>query len=167
MRRNTKSSGFSLLEMIVVTAIFALTMLTILLTITRSQDDYTDYTVGTEIRDRARVVMDRMESELRESSFQAPDFALVDGSTTIVFNQCTGFDGVDTTWSTPVTYTLTPQGQLTRTQNGQTIIMATSVSSLSFSQGSGSVTAQIAIAKTGTTGRRISQTFDTTIFLRN
>ncbi len=166
-RTHRQQRAFTLIEVIVVAAIFSLAMLSVVQVLMASQRNYNDYTVGTELRDRARAILDRMEGELRETGVDCPDFTVVNGTSTVTFNQCTGFDGADVTWGAPIAYSRTAQGTLMRSQNGTSRILANSVSSLSFGLENGYITIDITFTKNSANGRSITQSFASKVFLRN
>lgn len=107
----------------------------------------------------------RVAVELRQSGTECPDWSI--SSTSITFNMCTGFDGVERTWSEPITYFLSESGELRRTHNSRSITLLRRVSALEFSQNGTLVDVSITAQQPSVEQQTLTRTISTRVFLNN
>lgn len=135
MRRIMKcpahKNGFSLVEMMVVLAIFSVVLLAGAGMFQAAQD-FSDWNYhSTTLQKELRRALSTMSEEIRESSPSSPSPITI-GTNTISFEIPLAISQNQVTSWTQIQYTLGTDGVVTRTVNGQTTPIGNSVQTMNF-----------------------------------
>jgi len=164
-RRSPSRCGASLVELIIVVTVLLFVVAAVGYVMLASS---TTMQVGTAygvLQSRLADAVDRITAELRQSGPDCPDWSLATSSLTC--RVCTGFDGVERLWGEPVTYSLSADGDLLRTQDGSSIVLLKRVTTLSFEQKDALVLLTVAAEQPTKDQKVLSASMSTTVFLND
>lgn len=170
--------SFTLLEIIIATLIFTLLILAVFQAMEIGRNSWFTGEISVELRQEIIKAFTVMERELKETRPALLDLNSATTATSLTFRlpQDNDADGTildasgNIEWSGQITYALNGAGQITRTEAGNTTILANNVTGLTFSRPLTPVNivqVDIATAKTTFTGRQLQDTGQVVVKLRN
>lgn len=160
--------GFTLLEVLIVCAITAIALVSVLVAFPKWTDSFEDNNAHAADNDKVRDVFARMCDEIRESGQSCPDWNLYGTSDTITFNRCAGYDGGIKSWSETITYSFdTYNGTLVRKSGEESRILCHNVTGLSFTPDGNNVEVTLVVSSTGTRERVLTSRLSGLVNTRN
>lgn len=171
----------------VIVLILAATLGIIYSVLLGSQETYSNGSKVAHLQERARIAVDAMANELRQTGASKVTTALYNGSTAITFQTNSGFSGGAVQWSTPIVYRfelesgelqngkddnkngLVDEGRVVRIQDGKSVTITDDVmfSGLSFNLVGNNLEIMLIMIGRDLKGRSISSKVDTSVSLRN
>lgn len=183
--QSTKEKGYTLLEILIATTIFAILLSMVYQLLASSQASYDASTGRSEMQVKARRILDDMVKELRLSGASA---CILLSSSSIQFSKNVGYTSPSITWGDQTTYTLqydtddtnngvddnkngyTDEQIITKQAGGVTTVIARNIKEggLTFAiESTNLVVIQLTVLGKNEKGEVVETSVDTKVFLRN
>ena len=182
MRPNRKTSGFTMLEVMIASAILVIMASAIFSLLAGSSQFYSTSVSLEHIQEQSRRVVDEIAEELRMADQATLAITTVSGSHQIVFRRITGVTGGVPQWSTNITWNyqtsavdangnrIVDEGRVVRTFNGRAITKCHNVEQgggLSFTRTGDVILIRLTLIGTDAKGKLIRTFSETSVSVRN
>lgn len=181
MRLHRPSQGFTLLEVMISSAIFVIVVGSVYGLLAGSSRLYATTMTLEHIQEQARRVVDEMAQELRLADQATLSITTVNGSSQIVFRQITGVTGSVPQWSANITWNyqtsavdangnrLVDEGRVVRTFNGRSITKCNNVlqGGLVFTRTGDVILIRLTLIGTDAQNKVIQTFAETSVSVRN
>ncbi len=178
-----RQAGFSMLEVMIVTAMLMVAITAIFQVIAAGTDHYNSGSVLVDIQAQARRMMDRIVTDLESSGTSVVSLS---GSDSISFQKNTGYSGGSITWGNVITIAfayetgeidngvddnnngIVDEGVITRTESGTTVTLGHYLkeNGLTFIKVGNFVTIRMELAKPAK-GELLETYIETSVLLKN
>ena len=152
--------GFSIIEVLMSTAIFSLISLVVLSVLIVTQVVWNDSIINVKMQDEAKKPIQAMIKELKEADPSSPiGITISADQRTITFAVPQTISATAITAWTQISYSFdAATGQVTRTSNSQSSVIGRQISALTFSRSGSMITVNLTATGTTVQGRTLSTT---------
>jgi len=162
-----RQAGTTLVELIIALLILSFVTASIVYVTLGTTSSIETHTSRGLLQSMLAEAIDRMTRDFQQTGTACPDWNI--GTDSITFNRCTGYDVTvaQRTWGPPVTYSLSPDGELTRTENGLSFVLLKRVTDVDFQINDSLVSFAIEAEMPGYNQKMLSSSLSCSLFLNN